>query len=199
MLINELGFHFNVIGFTEIKITNSNESNPYQSIPGFVFEYVPTPLAAGGVGLFVDQSLDYIVLEKTSNEAFQALWIVSHTNIAWRIIYRQHNSLEYFQWYFEETIEKLVSGDNAVYIMGDFNIGLLKCETSQISHDFLLSLQSCYLIPTVQKLTRVHKASATLIDNIFVNNPDKLLISGNIIFNISAFFFTILHNKSCEG
>ena len=40
-----------------------------------VFEYVPTPLASGGVGLFVDQSLHYTVLEKNSNEAFQAIWI----------------------------------------------------------------------------------------------------------------------------
>ena len=53
--------------------------------------------------------------------------------------------------YFEETIEKLTSLNKNVVIMGDFNIDLLKCETSQISHDFLTSLQSCYLIPTVDK------------------------------------------------
>ena len=68
--------------------------------------------------------------------------------------------------------------------MGDFNIDLLKCETSQISHDFLTSLQSCYLIPTVDKPTRVYRNSATLIDNIFVNNPDEILLSGNIISDI---------------
>ena len=68
--------------------------------------------------------------------------------------------------------------------MGDFNIDLLKCETSQISHDFLTALQSCYLIPTVDKPTRVYRNSATLIDNIFVNNPDEILLSGNIISDI---------------
>ena len=75
LLLDELDFHFDVIGISETKITNSNESNVPPSIPGYVFEYVPTPLASGGVGLFVDQSLAYNVLEKTSNEAFQALWI----------------------------------------------------------------------------------------------------------------------------
>ena len=35
----------------------------------------------------------------------------------------------------------MVSDDKTVYIMGDFNIDLLKCETSKISQDFLLSLQ----------------------------------------------------------
>ena len=152
ILLDELDFHFNVIGITETKITNSDEDNFHPSIPGYVFEYVPTPLASGGVGLFVDQSLHYMVLEKTSNEAFQAIWIeisfVNHKNIVCGIIYRQHNSPDYFQSYFEEVIEKMVSDDKTVYIMGDFNIDLLKCETSKISQDFLLSLQSCYLIPT---------------------------------------------------
>ena len=36
-------------------------------------------------GLFVDQSVNYNILEKTSNEAFQALWVeisfVNHKNI----------------------------------------------------------------------------------------------------------------------
>jgi len=192
ILLDELDFHFNVIGITETKITISNENNFHPSIPGYVFEYVPTPLASGGVGLFVDQSLHYTVLEKTSNEAFQAIWIeisfVNHKNIVCGIIYRQHNSPDYFQSYFKEVIEKMVSDDKTVYIMGDFNIDLLKCETSQISQDFLLSLQSCYLIPTVDKPTRVYRASATLIDNIFVNNSDKLLASGNIISDISDHF-----------
>ena len=61
------------------------------------------------------------------------------------------------------TLRSVVSGDKDVYIMGDFNIDLFKCESSQISQDFLLSLQSCYLIPTVDKPTRVHRSSATLI------------------------------------
>ena len=79
------------------------------------------------------------------------------------------------------TLRSVVSGDKDVYIMGDFNIDLLKCESSQISQDFLLSLQSCYLTPTVDKPTRVHRFSATLI----VNNPDQLLASGNIISDSS--------------
>ena len=45
------------------------------SIPGYVFEYVPTPLASGGVGLYVNDSLKYTVIEKVCDEAFQSLWI----------------------------------------------------------------------------------------------------------------------------
>ena len=44
-----------------------------------------------------------------------------------------------------------------------------------------MSLQSCYLIPTVDKPTQVRNTSATLIDNIFVNTPEMVLVGGNII------------------
>ena len=136
----------------------------------YVFEYVPTPLASGGVGLFVDQSLHDAVLEKTSNEAFQAIWIeisfVNHKNIVYGIIYRQHNSPEYFQSYFEKVIEKMVSYDKTVYIMGDFNIDLLKCETSQISQDFPLFLEANVLPITFL----YHEYVASLMFDINSNN-----------------------------
>ena len=99
-LLDELGFHFNVIGIAETKITISNEDSFHPNIPGYAFEYVPTPLASGGVGLFVDQSLHYKVVEKTSKKAFQAIWIeisfVNHKNIVCGILYRQHNSTRLF-------------------------------------------------------------------------------------------------------
>ena len=82
----------------------------------------------------------------------------------------------------------MVSGDKDIYIMGDFNIDLIHCESSQISQDYLISLRSSYLIPTVDKPTRVHRTSAMLIDNTFLNNSDQLLASGNIISDINNHF-----------
>jgi hypothetical protein len=43
-------------------------------------------------------------------------------NFVCGIIYRQHNSPEYFQKYFKDKIEEIVSSGKAVYIMGDFNV-----------------------------------------------------------------------------
>ena len=80
---------------------------------GYNFEYVPTPLSAGGVGMFIKDSLDYVVLEKISNDAFQALWIElsfpHKKNIVGGIVYRQHNSPEQFQKYSEETRENFTT------------------------------------------------------------------------------------------
>ena len=57
-----------------LKITNSILAfRPTMS--GYGFESVPTPLASGSVGMFIDETLNYRVKERTSNEAFQALWI----------------------------------------------------------------------------------------------------------------------------
>ena len=128
--------------------------------------------------MLIDEMLNYKVLERTSNEAFQALWVeisfVKKKNLICGVMCRQHNSPDCFQSYFEETIEKLTSTGKQLHIIGNFNVDLLKFETSRYSHDFLVALQSCYLIPTIDKPTFVQNNSATLNDNNFVNNPEKV-------------------------
>ena len=84
-------------------------------------------------------------------------------------------------------------------IMGDFNIDLLKCESSNHSHNFLSSLQSCYLNPAIDKPTRVRPTSATLIDNIFINNPDKVIACGNLITDLSDHFSQFCILKSMKA
>ena len=69
--------------------------------------------------------------------------------------------------------------------MGDFNINLLRCETCNFAQNILCSLQSFHLIPTIDKPTRVHTNSATLIDNIFSSNVYEITLSGNIVSDIS--------------
>ena len=104
-----------------------------------------------------------------SDEAFQSLWIEiqlqQKSSIICGIIYRQHNSPKRFQEYFDDKLERLITSNKSIYIMGDFNINLLHVETSCYAQDFLLSLQSFSFIPTIDKPTRVYNNSATLIDH----------------------------------
>ena len=65
--------------------------------------------------------------------------------------------------------------------MSDFNTDLLKSETCDFSQNFLFSMQSYSFYPVIDKATRVHNNSATLIDNILVNRIDFKLSSGNIV------------------
>ena len=69
--------------------------------------------------MFIDESLNYHILEKTSNQAFQALWIEisfdKNKDIICGIIYRQHNSPDRFQLYFEvQSIENFTSFEKRV-------------------------------------------------------------------------------------
>ena len=201
-LLDELDFQFSVIGLTETKISYANSDQNIPQLKGYNFEYVPTPLASGGVGMYINDTLNYMVLEKTSNEAYQALWIEiildKQKNIVCGILYRQHNSPESFQSYFDEAVEKYIFYDKPVYIVGDFNIDLLKSQSSNISQNFLLTAQSLHLIPTIDKPTRVHNTSATLIDNIFTNDLEQFLVSGNIISDLTDHFsqFCISRNPT---
>jgi len=200
-LLSELDFQFSIIALTETRITNLKEIDFNPNIRGYVFEYVPTPLSAGGVGIYINENLDYTAVERTSTPAFQALWIEilvpNKKNVICGVLYRQHNSPESFLSYFNETVERFNACDKTVYIVGDFNIDLLKSESCNYAHIFLLSLQSYSFIPLIDKPTRVYGNSATLIDNMLVNNTTNLLSCGNIISDISDHFsqFCVMSNK----
>ena len=70
-------------------------------------------------------------------------------------MHRQHNNPDRFLQYFEESVEKYSATGKQLCILGDYNLDLLKIESSKYSHDFLMCLQSCYLIQTIDKPTRV--------------------------------------------
>ena len=72
-LVEELDFCFNIIGITETMIKNVYAKLDFNPCPNYNFEYVPTPLSAGGVGMYIDEERKYKIVEKCSNKAFQAL------------------------------------------------------------------------------------------------------------------------------
>ena len=85
-----------------------------------------------------------------------------------------------------------------------FNINLLGVEKCNYAHNFLLSLQRFSFIPTIDKPTRVHNNSATLIDNILLNRFDYIITSGNIVSNVSdprhnSVLSSLLKNKCLTG
>lgn len=63
-LPNEPGYPFNIRGITETRITENDLSDYQPSIPGYSFEFAPTALAAGGVGMFFNEYIEYRVIEK---------------------------------------------------------------------------------------------------------------------------------------
>ena len=73
-----------------------------------------------------------------------------------------------------------------IFLLGDFNIDLLKFETCPSACSFLDNLASNFLLPQILLPTRISPHSKTLIDNIFCNIPSYL--TNTISANLSATF-----------
>ena len=104
--------------------------------------------------MYIDEDLNYTVIEKASENAFQALRIEikfpKQANVICGVVYRQHNSPGRFLEYFDQTLEKLSASSKSIYIMGDFNVNLLRAESRKYSHNFLLSCKAILLsLPSI--------------------------------------------------
>ena len=78
---------------------------------------------------------------------------------------------------------KLDKWDKPCYIMGDFNINLLKYDCCNFANKFFNQLSSSGYTPLITKPTRITKSTATLIDNIFTNNLNRTEHLNGILFN----------------
>ena len=105
-ILQELELAFSIIAITETRITNAKltQLNFNYNIPGYVFEFLPTPLSAGGVGMYIREDYNYHVIEKYSCEDFQSLFVEIITpnkkKIICGVLYRQHNHPDSFLKYF---------------------------------------------------------------------------------------------------
>ena len=79
----------------------------------------------------------------------------------------------------------IIDRENKIcYFMGDFNIDLLQLETCDIANKFREQLFTSCFYPIITKPTRITEHTATLIDNTFTNNIEKLDSSVNgILFS----------------
>ena len=119
--------------------------------------------------MYVDEAMSYTVIETTSNEAFQALWIelqfAKQLNIICGVIYRQHHSAESFLDSFEEGVDRYSATGKSICLLGDLNINTLRAQTCNCAQQFLDCLQSYALFATIDKPKRVYNNSTTLTDN----------------------------------
>ena len=71
-----------------------------------------------------------------------------------------------------------------IYLLSDFNINLLDYESDRYTAHFLDDMYLNSFTPYITFPTRIAPRSKTLIDNIFHNNFDESIISGNLITDI---------------
>ena len=78
------------------------------------------------------------------------------------------------------------------YILGDFNIDLLKTNCHAPTAKFINLIFSSSFIPLINRPTRVTDTTATLIDNIFTNNLNDHALNGILTTDISD-HFSVFH------
>ena len=112
-------------------------------------------------------------------------------------IYRHHSAItEFVDLFLSETLAKIGNEKKkTIALLGDFNIDLLKFDEDINTGNFINLLSSFGFRPLVLQPTRVTSESATLIDNIYINDIEARSIGGNITFSISDHFpqFCILN------
>ena len=87
--------------------------------------------------------------------------------------------------YLTPLLEKLNREDKFCFLMGDFNINLMKINSESDNSQFYNTMCSYFFMPLVLQPTRVTDKSKTLIDNIFFNSFEFTTLSGNITHSIS--------------
>ena len=130
----------------------------------------------GGIGLYINQSCQFRERNDLSinvNDIIESQFVelTKPNNVIVGVVYRPPNDkLEQFKQTLSEILQKIDLQKRKCYIMGDFNVDLLKIEESWNSNDVLNCMFSSSFYPLISKPTRITSRSETLIDNTFVNS-----------------------------
>ena len=162
----------------------------------------------GGVSLLLDENIQYNNREdlSTFNDTIESIFVEINNvsngpNTVVGAIYRPPGTnLDLFNEELESILEKIKHEKKTCYLLGDFNINLLHCDTHAASSDFINLLYSYLFLPCINRPTRITERSATLIDNIFTNNinNEELVING-ILYNDISDHCPVFHiSHSCE-
>ena len=152
----------------------------------------------------VRQEKEYFNVEDIIESQFIGLTAKPNNKIV-GIIYRPPNDkYNAFKDSLNELLHKLDSLNEKCFLMGDFNIDLLKLEDNPSTIDFLNQMFSSAFYPLISRPTRITDSSATLIDNISVNNIEENYESGILFTGLSDHLpvFQItgsIHNQRKKG
>ena len=92
---------------------------------------------------------------------------------------------EFNDIYLIPLLDKISKESKSIFLLGDFNVDLLKHDYDAPTNEFFDSLSSHMFLSHIIQPTRVTSNSKTLIDNIFSNilGPDS--VSGNLTDTVS--------------
>ena len=195
LLINELGFSPTIISVTE---TWLHSTKPLiHSLEGYTFIDKPGSNQAGGVGLFILNSLQYNVLTNyqlnlgNCEDIWVELCLSKTKKITVGCIYRHpSHDFKVFKQKFTNSLESLNKNNKTYIIGGDINIDLLK--TIPNINDYKLEIESLGTIQIVEHATR-HSPNcrSSLLDHTYTNVPANSIKNHCISYPMSDHIPTI--------
>ena len=202
---------FDIITITET--SNQDPNDEFKSninLDGYNIHSTSTLTFKGGTTIFSKKKVYSFERQdlKVKKEHYESVWIELKNknckNIICGTIYRHpHDNNEIFNdflTYLENSLTKLSNENKMIYLCGDFNSDLLKYEIKPNYRKFYDLLSSFGLFPMILLPTRVTKDSATIVDNIFTNNINSSLLSGNIKTDFSDHYsqFISVNNQKID-
>ena len=199
--LNDMTRFPDAIAISETKLNSNSSSN--NNIPHYNFLHNDSPTNAGGVGLYIKDTLQFRLRDDLSLNLpnCEDLWIqikCKMSDIILAVIYRHPNKkISSFQNKICDRISSLESNKSNYVICGDININTLENTSKTI--DYINALTSIGCKMTIRNPTRfANNCSPSLLDHVYTNISSKNTSSGVSVFEISdhlPIFFLLKHSK----
>ena len=177
-LITLLDHKFDIIGISETRLNETTVPLVDVTLNGYDFVDTRSKCTYGGTAIYIKNGIDYEIKKEFSysdpqicESTFVELIRKGQKNLLVGCIYRHHGDPELFtNKFLKPTLNAIGKTKKNCALLGDFNIDLSKYETEESSRDFYDTISSFGYRPLIMQPTRVTSHSATIIDNIFVND-----------------------------
>ena len=189
--LGRLNIKFPVIGISE---TWLDDSFHCVDIPGYNFLHKHrNNRTDGGVALYLADYLNFKLREDlgfTNNKGAESLFIEinrrNEKNVIVGIVYRPPDqNLNEFLCDLDIVLNKFSNENKSVFLLGDWNVNIMNHSKHEATSQFLDTLYSKMFFPLISRPTRLTAHKASLIDNIFTNDPLSHAISGLFLNDIS--------------
>lgn len=181
------------------------------------YEFIPQGRhcsKAGGLGIYLHQNFKYCKRQAYKHDTWEGQFIhikkgdylakpIVLGNIYRATLYLNENYNTFIKE-FQPHLSKLESNNTEVVIAGDYNINLLKVNTTPVISDYFDMITENSFYPKITLPTRLTNTNGTLIDNFLCKLTESSLdtTSGVILDKIGLCdhqpYFTVLNNISIK-
>ena len=194
--ISILNHDFDVIGFTETWFNNIEESNLIDLDNYDKIDCIRDDRTGGGATIFINSKHNFIQrldLKLNVTDCDSTFIEIPDRKIIIGLIYKSDYVVyDHYITQLEKTLCTITKERKTAFILGDVNIGLLKYQDNNLVNTFVNLMYSYSFFPCIDRPTRIYTTkrgtTISLIDNIFTNDTDHKIKSGNLITDISDHF-----------